>query len=172
MSIDALLDRYRGIEGRRWPEDPTALGIELESGLASLSQFNRVCEYAARIGRDLHVDLLFISADRSMSALQDLPSQLRFVGYDIGSWESDLNAYSVLLNEVIFGEIPELTRFVKNLNENLLLLGTEQDLELLHARQRLVSGGADLESFHDDERIGAIRVHAPVKRGRQLEGLY
>jgi hypothetical protein len=153
LSVDAVLQRYRGIEGDPWPLDLDSFEIELEDGLAPLNQLDRVLRYSVEAARETDVDLLHIAVEGAISEVPVLPSDLQFMGYDVGVWESETNLFSILMNDVIFGRQPTLTQFADRLNSSLLLPGDGSVQDLIHAREQLVTAGADLETWDAGEQI-------------------
>jgi len=84
-----------------------------------------------------------------------------FCGFDYGFYESEVNYYSVVFNEVIYGRYLELRQFGRQLNSNLLIpdLGTLKGIESV--RIRLVDMGADLEGAEGEEQFAYIAVYRP-----------
>lgn len=144
---------YRGFDGIAWPGNSLA-EFSLRNGLASEDQLPKLLAYYDKIGPP-DLDLVYCSSE-----MDDLPG-FEFVGYDLGYYESEFNHFSVLLNEVVFGSLLQLTKFRASLNECLLLMSDDDTDEIRYERERLLETDSDLEI--GEERIETIPMFA-IKR--------
>lgn len=149
LTHEDIFRRYRGFDGESWPERDHP-EFDTENGLASLSSMSAVQQYIDRL--DPHGECDLILVDSTVSADYE-PSDVgqKFLGFDVGIFESESSHFSSILNEVIYGHEPEMRAFAALLNE-ALLFSTVDDARDLHAlRERLLKRGADLEDcgvFH------------------------
>lgn len=158
ISDREVLERYAGIDGRLWPDDPAAAGLELERGLAPFGQIGRVRTYLRSLRPKVRCDLLVVerepfggSADRS---------ELSFLGYDFGFLEGEHNVYSLLFQEVIYPRFEELSAFASCLNQNLLLDSVEATKEIAGIRDSLEARGERFETTDSPEVCDSIAVFA------------
>jgi len=154
ISAEEARQRYRGFDGIVWPGE-TVRSIPLEDGLAPLSELPRLLAYASDLDG---VDLIYC-------AFEGPPDShgFRFLGYDIGYFESEYNHFSTILNEIVFGEMDEMTRFGPVLNRSLLFDSSHDAERVVATRTRLLpSAHGALET--GEERIEAVPIFDPHKR--------
>ncbi len=164
LTADDIMRRYRGIEGQSWPREEliaAELGGEetlLENGLASLSAYDAIWAYYARVSQRDRCDLLYCSILNGWEEVRvaSPPIAFTFWGYDYGYYEGAYNNFSAIFNDVIYGGYAPLQTYATRLNDHLLLphLDTVHDLD--KARQNLINDGAFLEK---DEPFVAIAVY-------------
>lgn len=138
-----IFRRYRGFEGDAWPVMP--VNFELAHGLAPLERYAEAEACRERVGPE--GDLVSLGAP--------LPN-LTFVGFDVGVYANECSHFSVILNEVLFGVIPDLRSMAGCLNAALLFEREEPAIELLRVHSRLEAEGADVE------RLDSPMVLVPV----------
>lgn len=154
-----IVAKYRGIEGTPWP-DEVRERFTVSRGLATLEQLPDIVTYYQALAKTPRSDLLFIQTPERRQVAGPLPSGFAFCGYDFGNLISEYNLFSVVFNEVLFGEHDELRRFSSCLNANLLF-EKERDIEELSVvREKLAQAGADLESTEPEEEFCAICVYS------------
>lgn len=147
MSAHEAVRAYRGIDGDLWPEGLDGHPGTLSNGLVPLESIDAVNAFIRAL-RDRHgVDCVY--AD--MSGIEGerprgLPSSFSFRGWDFGYLEGEYCVFSSILNEVLFGFIPEMRAFGTTLNACLLFSNRRDASTLDAARRRLLASGADLET--------------------------
>jgi hypothetical protein len=57
----------------------------------------------------------------------------------------DYSCYSCIWNEILCGDVPDITSFRERLNGNLLFRDVYDCMQLIDARKRALAAGADLE---------------------------
>ena len=161
LSSDDVARRYSGFEGDLWPGTLFAKVPKNEFELVEQGGLDMLRRILADLGRSDEYDLIYLEcADLSRGLGRVEPS--RFLGYDCGYFESSFNKYSVLLNEVIFGEYDELRSFAGQLNEHLLFQSPEPPRFLAKARENLLAKGADLEA---NARCIPVSIMRPPEEG-------
>src|SRR5258707_8020628 len=120
MTHQEILIKYRGFEGKPWPDHETVKGIQLQNALASLDQLKIVEEYYGKVSQAYSCDLLCLALHEDFNPLPLLPTAYRFLGYDYGFYLSETGVFSSLFHEVIYGMYPEMTQFSRLLNTSLL----------------------------------------------------
>ena len=149
-SHEEICRRYKGFDGVLWPESDRRK-FDVEDGLASLEDLADVDRYLMEVASRNDCDIIAVSRDGG-----ELPPGSRpwgFVGFDIGYLESEWSQFSITMNEVIYGTIPELRKFAKMLNEHLLVPTQELAYEVMREHNRLAATGADVEEVTDIELI-------------------
>jgi len=137
----AVFRKYRGFDGVVWPAPVT--GFDLVNGRAPVSCLDAVREYVSATSCPEDCDILLITDCAAEPPHAD--AEVRFLGFEVGYFESDVSHFSSLLNEVIYGVEVGMTSLYACLNASLLLSSLSQVSELLSARVKLRSLGADLE---------------------------
>ncbi len=168
LTADDVVRRYRGIEGQSWPQEEliaAELGGEeklLEDGLSSLSAYDAIWAYYARVSQRHRCDLLYCSILNRWEevGVASAPTAFTFWGYDYGYYEGAYNNFSAIFNDVIYGGYAPLQTYATRLNNYLLLPHLDTVHELDKARQNLISDGAFLEN---DEPFVAIAVYGYAK---------
>ncbi|HEU4886921.1 MAG TPA: hypothetical protein VFV49_03470 [Thermoanaerobaculia bacterium] len=145
---------YRGFDGIAWPGE-TIRDVEIRDGLAPVTEFEKIMSYYEKAD-DGALDLVYFPSDDG-----DDISGFVFAGFDIGYFESEYLYYSVILNEIVFGAVLDLTSFGVKLNESLLAPTEEVCSELLQRRLKVLGTTADVE--RGPEEMVAIPIYA-VKR--------
>jgi len=158
ISDREVLERYAGLDGRLWPDDPGAAGIELDGGLAPLGQLDRVRTYFRSLRPKVRCDLLVVEHEPAEKR-SDHP-ELRFLGYDLGFLEGEYNHYSFLRQEIILPRFEELAAFTSWLNQNLLLDSLEATKEIAGARASLEARGKSFETPESGEISDPLAVFA------------
>jgi hypothetical protein len=163
LGSEEILHRFRGVEGRSWPEGlgkpPVPLGSD---GLVATSFVEDVRRYFADVSSRQLCDLLFCEWLLGEQTAVP-PESFSFCGYDISPGTSDLTCYSAVYNEVIYGLYSELREFSSHLNESLLVPTLEDVEALLVLRQRLGQEGADLEDNGRRDAAVVIAIHAVMR---------
>lgn len=159
-----IMPPYQGIMGQPWPEEEiivAVLGGEddlLFDGLASLSVYDAVCDYYARVSASYTCDFLYcdILAGWGVPPPPSLPTSFVFYGYDYGYYVGAYASFSAIYNDVLHGRYAPLQEFETQLNAYGLLPSIEAVQRLDAARRRLIAGHASLEA---DEEFGPIVVY-------------
>src|SRR5438876_4141387 len=162
-SHDAILRRYRGIEGEAWPDGCEKQGLRLEGGLASCEQYKLVSDYYGKVCKRYQCDLIHCQpAPTGEVKPPGVPLHFNFHGFDSGYYLSESNNYSSLFNEVIYGKYDELKAYARLLNDSLVLPSIDIADKLNRSRRSLIEEGADLETSEDGEVFVAIAIHVPT----------
>lgn len=150
---EALL-AYRGLDGRVWPEPHP--DIATENGFAPATAISEVRNYVA-VHASEGWDVVFAApTDLSMQSPSTLG--LTFLGIDMGYFESEMAHFSSVLNEIVFGHVPQMTPLATRLN-SALLFRSEADAEhALRVRTDLLRTDADLE--RDDAEVKLFSIYA------------
>ena len=153
MAHIEICEAYQGFDKEAWP----GLNLQktnLEEGLASLEQFNNVIEYYKNLSGS---SLIYLNFSKLSSQIPKLvQDKFNFLGYDYGYFLSEDNYFSVILNEIIFGNYKEMTAYAKFLNKNLLFSDLKITDDLSETRSNLLREGADLEG---EEEFVPIGIH-------------
>lgn len=158
ISDREVLERYAGIDGELWPDDPGAAGIELARGLAPLEQLDRVRTYVRSLQPRVRCDLLAVEREPGGGCLHQ--PELKFLGYDFGFLESECNVYSFLFHEIVCPRFEELGAFASRLNQNLLLDSVNVAREIAGVRDSLEAGGERFETTDSPEVCAPFAVFA------------
>jgi hypothetical protein len=145
LSTDEIAGRYRGFDGDAWPSDLFESIRKNEFGLVDPVYLNELLRIMDETTPRDRYDLIYVCSPNHKESSSVLEGG-RLLGYEFGYFESVLNRYSVLLNEVIFGQYDEMRAFAGQLNGHLLLPSRAVARFLGAARENLENGGADLES--------------------------
>lgn len=152
--VEAVLQRYRGIEGYPWP-DLVESDLPLADGLVPVDMYSKVAKYFGRVRQERHCDLLYV-AHNTPGGVASLPESLVFLGFDFGSYLSEYNHYSVIFHEVIFGLYADMRGFASQLNDHMLLPTADVARSLATVRAGLLAAGADLEYDEDEVQIAVF----------------
>jgi hypothetical protein len=156
-----VLELYAGVDGHLWPHDPEAAGIHLERGLASLTDIDRVAQYAASLNVRTRCDVLRIDREPINSPTDE--AGWEFLGFDFGVVEGEFNVYSFLYHEVIYSRFNELGAFARRLNRHLLIDRLEVIRELRAALDDLESSGERFETTDAPEICDPLAVFSQAK---------
>jgi hypothetical protein len=155
-SHEQILAHYKGFEGQPWPEDTGKQHLDLQQGLLPLERHHVVAAYYERISRLYPCDLIYLQfTDLPVGQILNQPN-FSFVGYDYGYYLSDLNFYSALFNEVIYGKYETLRNCTQSLNDHLLIPSLDVVAMIDDTRRQLLATEADLET---DEICVPIAIH-------------
>lgn len=149
--------RYRGFDGVVWPE-PVPEGLHVTDGLVANDKLLLVESYVAALEYPEEWEILTLVVQGGPHP-GDVGDAWRFVGYDVGYYESTGGIFSVIMNEVLYGQYPELTDFAAQLNEHLLMGSRQAAESLVTAHEQLAEKGADVEY---DGRMYPVEVHVRV----------
>ena len=153
LGHDEILEKYRGIDGFRWP---VAEGIPppVQEGLALLEEESRVRSYFEALPLSKK-DLLFVVEESATPSSSRLPRGAHLLGFDLGLiGESDPS--SLIFHEVIYGLEPELRSLSGLLNESLLFQSPHGISVFRRERAALLRNGRDLEDDEDHPLSYAI----------------
>lgn len=157
ISDREVFERYSGVDGKLWPNDAAAAGIELERGLAPLEQLDRVRTYVRSLQPNVRCDLLVV--EREPSRRRSSQPELTLLGYDFGFLEGEYNVYSMLRHEIIYPRFEEFRAFASRLNQNLLLDSVEATKEIAEARDSLEARGERFETTDSPEVCDPLAVY-------------
>ena len=155
-SHEEICRRYRGFDGFLWPELEHR-DFATEDGLADLKDLDEVDAYLMKLPSRSDCDIVVLSRDDA-ARLRD--PQWNHIGFDIGYFDSEWSRFSVIMNEVIYGTVPELRQFANELNKQLLFDNLECAHLLMKEREKVAALGADVEKAECIEPI-AIFVRRP-----------
>src|SRR2546426_2296104 len=159
-----IVAKYRGIEGRPWP-DLARKTFKISCGLAMSEQLETVLTHYHVVSKKSRCDLLHIQTNETSKRGGRPPFGFSFCGFDYGNYISENNHFSVVFNEVLLGKYDELRRFRSCLNRDLLFSNDNDFEELKLVREKLTQAGADLETEETDEEFCRIRVSVFAERG-------
>ena len=157
-SPDSVFRRYRGFDGGVWPvqEHPQFATTE---GLADEADRAAVEAYLRTLPNAVDCDLLLL-VRASAAGFEGAPRpEWSFAGLDVGFFESEWSHFSVVLNEVIFGNIPELVSFTDKLGPYLLFESLDDALALASAHMRIANAGGDVEQGDFEPMAVWLPVH-------------
>jgi hypothetical protein len=160
FSDDDIQVRYRGFEGYAWPSDIGLESINLNAGLASADQEDAVKAYYRTAKKMYQCDFVYLQLNTAMNA--PIPPDFQLCGYDFGYYLSEHNKYSVLFNEIIYGQYDLLRIYARFLNQHLLLSSLDIIESIVRTRTQLLNAGADLETLEEDETLQPIAIHVPA----------
>ncbi|GEM_PF-6135837 len=162
---DEVLRKYRGFDGRPWPDRDAleAYRITLTDGLASFDQYDKVLAYYADMSKQHElVYLLALGFPGVENPHPLLSNQFFFAGYDYGYYLAEYSVFSSIFNEMIFGYYEELRNFAKELNNYLLAPSLDLVKSIHDVRTKMLNtAGTDLERGGPDE-FGPIAVYLPT----------
>jgi hypothetical protein len=144
LSLDEVIARYKGFDGAVWPGAHFDDLPKNEFGLVDASHFGTLKDVFAGLRKEDRLDLIYLAAGGTDRVPDRTTNSL--LGYDFGYFASPVDKFSVILNEVIFGQYEELRRFGSELNQHLLLPSYQTTRFLAAARSNLHRRGADLEA--------------------------
>jgi hypothetical protein len=151
MTHEEVFRQYRGFDGDPWTEidDPE---LQTDDGLAELGDVGLVQSFLERVPNRAEWEaIVLVRADTDGEPLT--LQGWRLAGFDLGYFRSEWSHFSVVLNEIIYGSQPELTRFISTLNEHWLLPTHALSREAAAAHALLATAGADVEEMDDIESI-------------------
>jgi hypothetical protein len=161
MDIKLILIRYKGIDGEAWFLNPPEDSIPLKDGLSSIEHYQKVIDYFKNMRKEGLCDLIYLA-----NAESELPPRLTsngwfFCGYDYGMYLGEYNSWSVVFQEILFGQIPGMREFAKRLNTNLLFDKLEDAFELGVKRSEYVKSeyAQFLETIEEGEEFGPIAIY-------------
>lgn len=151
-SHEAVFRQYRGFDGLAWPA-LDSLECRLDGGLADVGDLPLVDAYVGGLSDRAECETVIVARDLPPGAV--IPGW-RLAGFDLGYFEAEYSHFSVLLNEVLYGNSDALRGMKTRLNEHLLAPSLDAVDEIVLVRSRLAAAGADLEEM---PAIEAIQVH-------------
>lgn len=137
LSVEQVLSQYQGFEG-----DLIEM-LSIKGDVGEQKELIKKCKTFC--SNPKQVVLFVVSSGNSLPKF--LQANTRFVGYDIGTCEEDKTIYSSVFNEILFGNVSELTSQKKWLNENWLfpeILPAEKYVAL---HEMLAGQGEDVEDY-------------------------
>jgi hypothetical protein len=160
MTEEEVFRRYRGFDGQVWPvrEHPD---FATKDGLAPLSALPAVRRYVATL--DPRCEIVILSTNE-LQTNGDGNEKLRFVGWDVGFFESEWSHFSSILHECVFGSDEVLRSYAERLNSSVLFEHQADALAFLGARAEAAGRGAELES---DAEFAAFAIHVPESADRE-----
>jgi hypothetical protein len=160
MTRAAAFESFKGLNGPLWPGNPSDFGVEILGGLASASNLERVKKYREHLSRTTSCDILWCEvAPRGPFSRLALPG-FAFCGMDVVIGPLADHAYSIVLNEVVFGLHSELRSYAGRLNGFLLFTAIGDASELLETRQSISAlPRAVLESIEESDFLAPVAIH-------------
>jgi hypothetical protein len=141
---EGVFRRYRGFDGGVWPVQAHPQFATTE-GLANEADKAAVEAYLRALPNSADCDLLLLVRGNAADFVDAPRPGWSFAGFDVGFFESEWSHFSVVLNEVIFGNIPELVSFTAKLGPCLLFASLDDALALGAAYRRVANAGGDVE---------------------------
>ena len=158
VSQHELLHRYRGIDGRPWPDELCIASAP--GGVAPVQEWETLAALVANDTARIY-DLLFVAIPPGPISP---PIGAAFLGFDVGILD-EYNDYSSVFHEVICGSIPELREYATRLND-ALLFGERADADAyLRLHGELRTRGADVE---DDDCL-TIAIYGEARSSSSLQ---
>lgn len=145
MTVAETIERYGGIEGELWPRKEEL--PDLSVGLLPVARMEQAID-CYRGCRANGCRLIYIDTKAGDSS--NAPAGFRFLGYDLGVFESEYNYFSVIFHDVLFGKHDPLRAFSAALNERLLIPSSFIAQRLAAIRRDLRRVAADLETLDED----------------------
>ncbi len=159
LSHDLILEAYSGFEGRAWPHAKTLDVVGLVEGLMPHTQMGTLETYVSDVSKICPVSVLYCQVGATGPLPMRLSGKVNFAGFDFGVFDPIEDSFSVVFNEVIYGNLPGMGWLAKRLN-HCLLLKTLEDIELVAStRQCLQNEGADLERMEGDEKPVPVAMY-------------
>jgi hypothetical protein len=158
-SSGRVLPKYRGIDGFPWPDRAQWSSMRFEHGVACVDQIGEVLELLRRQPESSDVELLYVESESGSRQFSGPPTGFAFAGFDVGYIDSDLNCFSVVLNEVLVGSLSAMRQLSEKLNENLLFRSPEGASTALAVRKMFPKGTAELEDFDQHEELQYFAVY-------------
>jgi hypothetical protein len=150
---EEALGTYRGFDALAWPHEDHP-GFRVHDGVARLSDLAQVRAYLASLPDYAECDLIAIGTESTKP-----PPNWRFLGLDVGYFQSEWDRFSVLLNEVVYGAHEDLRRHAASLNRYLLLDSEAPARALLRERAEIARQGGDVE----EGEMNTIAVFEPER---------
>jgi len=150
-----LLHNYRGIGGIPWPNgyevlEEWFLGNYVDTlPVLPVEVLEKALEYAAYVSLENEIVDTILIVPYGICQETNMSTSMKFMGYDFG-----FGAFSTVLNDVIFGTSPGLSRFSSFLNSSLLFDTIDIAHEFGREREQLIKEGVDLESYRTSCLIG------------------
>lgn len=163
---DSVLSTYAGIDGELWPTEVFGVS-ESPSGLLSRKHLQDVLNWWRTTPDSARCDLLWCDSVPSQTQEQPAPDGFEFVGLDVG-FEIDeytVYGYSAVYQDVVFGQLKELTSFARFLNQQLLFPDAETAERFLRVRRNLSDTKVDLEREADLGELLTLVVYRCSTRG-------
>jgi hypothetical protein len=142
VAANQVLNVYRGIDGWCWPGSEIESTLPLQDGLLDRNSVAELSAYLNELPATATYDVLDIEFPATLERLHEA----HFLGFDFGFYEGELNHFSCIIHEIIFGRYKDLSRFGTLLNTNLLFPSLQPAHEFAATRSRLLRERADLES--------------------------
>ena len=155
--INELLCKYRGIEGEVWPDSPVLDKVILNKyGFAPVDQLSTINEYLYDINRNC-VDVIVVEPIMTEYNSNILTSNYQ-LGFDCGYCNNYGSVYSIIFNEIVFGDYAGLTKYANKLNSHILLNSLEDARHILSKRKDMIADGCDLESYPSTDAMMVFKI--------------
>lgn len=150
MPTDQVFRTYRGFDGQVWPQNGTEV-FEVRDGMADVTAYSAIMRHYQQLGDRAQCDVIALSP-------VNLPMPLPWVplGFDWGYFNSEWSHYSLVLNEILFGNKEPFRRLAAKLNKDLLFSNPNEVVLAAKLRDAMLERGEDLE----DGVMEAVGVYA------------
>ncbi len=144
-SEDEIVQAYRGIDGRPWPEE-VPLRVPHISGLAPTESWPELLGAADENSiREVH-DALVVVSDSQLISNMRIPKGAEFLGFDFGYYDDECSVFSSVYHEIVYASLPELGKYASRLNDSLLFSTTHDVEGYSQTRDLLRKAGRDVEN--------------------------
>jgi hypothetical protein len=133
--------------------------IIIKNGLVAVEELDNLLKYRKSLNEKSR--LLYLQFADFVNIPNVVQNDFIFLGYDYGNYISEDNYYSVIFNEITFGQGQHetLREYTKYLNKNLLFSSLDHISALEKTRIELRMGGAHLEDEYQGEEFQPIAVY-------------
>jgi hypothetical protein len=149
-AVEAIT-RYGGFDGILWPVPPP---FRVSNGVADPGKWPEVDAYMQTLPQRSECRAVLIESP-SAACTATVDGGWAFVGYDVGYVFDEQARYSVILNEIVLGQVLQLRRLSCQLNGRLLFESRSDAERVVIVHAELERAGVNVEDSSDLE---AIRV--------------
>jgi hypothetical protein len=144
LSVEQVLKKYDGFEGAC---------LECISEKQGSKILDSICiKLLGSLGRNKNNFILLYLGVPGKKIPTFINEHFYFAGYEYGFIKDEINTYSSIFNEILFGDISELISFNKRLNQALLFDDLKTATDYLHTHQKLSKEGKEV-SYEKDMRL-------------------
>ncbi|MGV8039484.1 MAG: hypothetical protein AB2L07_05215 [Thermoanaerobaculaceae bacterium] len=164
------LRRFGGLEGLIWSVEGSTEGLPTDSPLVSGAYRDTVLRNLQNLRGVAGFTLLWCQLGDSLVRPCLAPVQCVFRGFDLVLAPFDCDAFSSVLNDVVFGRVEALAAYRRELND-FLLFSAPGALKALAQTRALVAESSPraLEPLQDDESLEQVAVYEVVRGGHRVD---
>jgi len=153
---------YRGIDGWIWPDSQRLPVGTIKDGLVPFDRQTDLDHYIEFERAASACDVIGCRFGATNKLPVDTPFGFQFAGFDYGyfpdQFSTDGYLFSSVLNEVLFGFVPDMQPFRSRLNRYQLFSNLADTRRFEETRDALTRGGTDLEAIEEGEG-GPIAIY-------------